>query len=157
MLGDNPGLPDLFFQFCWNHGCCNIGIYIQVSAVPCLVPQSCATLCNLLDCSPPGSSVHGDCPGKNTGVGCHALLQEIVPTQGLNPGLPQCRPILYHLSHQGSQWMAGCYFQGKYYLPYYINVNFFNMPPRSSLICKTAGENQREDRFCWSESKNKKL
>ena len=40
--------------------------------------------------------------GKNTGVGCHFLLQRIFPTQGLNPGLPQCRQILYHLSHQGS-------------------------------------------------------
>ena len=37
--------------------------------------------------SPPGSSVHGDPPGKNTGVGCHALLQGIFPTQGLNPHL----------------------------------------------------------------------
>ena len=50
----------------------------------------------------PGSSVHGGSPGKNTGVGCHALLQGIFPTQGLNPGLPHCRQILYHLSHQGS-------------------------------------------------------
>ena len=41
----------------------------------CLVAQSCPTLCDTLDCSPPGSSVHGDSPGKNTGVGCHALLQ----------------------------------------------------------------------------------
>ena len=32
-----------------------------------------------------------DFPGKNTGVGCHFLLQEIFPTQGLNPGLPHCR------------------------------------------------------------------
>ena len=38
-------------------------------------------------------------PGKNTGVGCHFLLQEIFPTQGLNPGLPHCRQTLYHLSH----------------------------------------------------------
>ena len=38
-------------------------------------------------CSPPGSSVHGDSPGKNTGVGCHVLLQGIFPTQGLNPHL----------------------------------------------------------------------
>ena len=36
--------------------------------------QSCLTLCNVMNCSPPGSSVHGDYPGKNTGVGCHALL-----------------------------------------------------------------------------------
>ena len=43
-----------------------------------------------------------DSPGKNTGVGHHALLPGIFPTQGLNPGLPQCRQILYHLNYQGS-------------------------------------------------------
>ena len=43
-----------------------------------------------------------DSPGKNTGVGCHFLLQEIFPTQGSNLGLPHCRQILYCLSHQGS-------------------------------------------------------
>ena len=37
--------------------------------------------------------------GKNIGVGCHSLLQEIFPTQGSNPGLPHCRQTLYHLSH----------------------------------------------------------
>ena len=58
-----------------------------------------------MDHSPPGSSVHGDSPGKNTGVGCHALLQGIFPIQGLNPVLPHCRRILYRLSHQGSPWM----------------------------------------------------
>ena len=68
--------------------------------VLCLVAQSCPTLCNPMDCSPPGSSVHGDSPGKNTGVGCHALLQGIFPTQGSIPGLLHCRWILYHLSHQ---------------------------------------------------------
>ena len=41
-----------------------------------------------MDCSPPGSSVYGDSPGKNTGVGCHALLQGIFPTQGSNPRSP---------------------------------------------------------------------
>ena len=41
-------------------------------------------------------------PGKNTGVGCHSLLQGIFPTQESNPGLPHCRQILHHLSHQGS-------------------------------------------------------
>ena len=70
--------------------------------VLCLVTQWCPTLCDPMDCSPPGSSVHGDLPGKNTGVGCHALLQGIFPTQRSNPGLPHCRLILYHLSHQGS-------------------------------------------------------
>ena len=55
-----------------------------------------------MDCSLRGSSVHGDSPGKNTGVGCLSLLQGIFPTQGLNPGLQHCRQILYCLSHQGS-------------------------------------------------------
>ena len=63
-----------------------------------LVTQLCQTLCDSMDCSLPGSSVHGDYPGKNTGVGCLALLQGIFPTQGLNPALPHCRWILYHLS-----------------------------------------------------------
>ena len=60
-------------------------------AVLCLVTQSCPNLCDPMDCSPPGSSVHVDSPGKNTGVGCHALLPGIFPTQGLNPGLLYCR------------------------------------------------------------------
>ena len=55
------------------------------------------------DYSPPGFSVHGHSPGKNTGVGCHLLLQGIFPTQGSNPGLLHCRWILYHLNHQESQ------------------------------------------------------
>ena len=65
-----------------------------------LVTQLCPALCDPIDCSPPGSFVHGDSPSKNTGVGCHALLQVIFPTQGLNPGLLHCRQILYYLSHQ---------------------------------------------------------
>ena len=43
-----------------------------------------------------------DSPDKGTGVGSHALLQRIFPTQGSDSGLPPCRWILYHLSHQGS-------------------------------------------------------
>ena len=49
-------------------------------------------------------------PGQNTGVGSLSLLQGIFPTQGLNPGLPHCRQILYQLSHKGSprtlEWVA---------------------------------------------------
>ena len=54
----------------------------------CLVTQLCLTLCNPMDCSLPGSSVHGDSPGKNTGVGCHSPLQGIFPTQGTKPQSP---------------------------------------------------------------------
>ena len=75
-----------------------------------VLAQSHLTLCDPMDCSPPGSSVHGDSSGKNTGVGCHNLLQGIFPTQGSNPGLPYCQQILYHLSPLGSprilEWVA---------------------------------------------------
>ena len=70
--------------------------------VLCLVAQSCPILCNPTECSLSGSPVHGGSPGKNTGVGCHALCQGIFPAQGLNPGLLHCRRILYPLRHQGS-------------------------------------------------------
>ena len=47
-------------------------------------------------------------PGQNTGVGSLFLL--LLPTQGLNPGLPHCRQILYQMNHQGSarilEWVA---------------------------------------------------
>ena len=85
-------------------------------AVLCLVTLSSLTLCDPMDCSLPGSSVRGDSPGKNTGVGCHALLQEIFPTRGSNPGLPHSRQILYCLSHQGSprvlEWVAYSFSRG---------------------------------------------
>ena len=55
-----------------------------------------------MDCSLPGFSVHADSPGKNTGVGCPALLQGIFPTQKSNPGLLHCRWILYCVNHQRS-------------------------------------------------------
>ena len=84
------------------------------SEVKVLVGQSCPTLCDPMDCSPPGSSVHGilqarvlECvaisfsrgsswPRGGTGVGCHFLLQGIFLTQGWNPGLLHYRQNLYH-------------------------------------------------------------
>ena len=48
----------------------------------CHVAQLCPTLWNSMDCSPPGSSVHSDFPGKNTAVCSHALLLGIFPSQG---------------------------------------------------------------------------
>ena len=96
--------------FSYNDLSLSLWVCECVCTVLCLVTQSCPTLCEPVDCSLPGSSVHSDSPGKNTGLGCHALLQGIFPTQGSNPGLPHCRWILYHLSHQGSprilEWVA---------------------------------------------------
>ena len=53
----------------------------------CSMASSCLTLCDPVDCSPPGSSIHGDFPHKNTRMGSHALLQGIFLTQGSNPNL----------------------------------------------------------------------
>ena len=59
-----------------------------------------------MDCSLPGSSVHGDSSGKKTGVGCRVLLQGIFLTQGLKPSMSHIsclgRQILYHWHHLGS-------------------------------------------------------
>ena len=97
MLGENSKKYIWFnhFSFLRQHDC----------AVLCLVSQLCLTLCDLMDGSLPGSSVPflpGDSLGKKPGVGCHALLQGIFPTQELNPGLLHCRRILYQLNSQGS-------------------------------------------------------
>ena len=70
-----------------------------------LVVQSCLTLRNPMDCSPPGSSVHGILQARILAwVVLNSLLQGIFSTQGSNPGLQHCRQVLYHLSHQGSPY-----------------------------------------------------
>ena len=74
---------------------------------PSEVAQSCLTLCDPMDCSLPCFSVHGIFPGKNTGVGCHFLLQWIFLTQGSNPGLLHCRQTLYPLSQSVSPVALG--------------------------------------------------
>ena len=60
---------------------------ISLSLCCAVLTRSCLTLCNSLECSLAGCSFHKDSLSKNTGVGCHFLLQEIFPSQGLNPGL----------------------------------------------------------------------
>ena len=62
-----------------------------------LVAQVCPILCDPRACVPPGSFVHGDSPGKNTGVGNHSLLQGMFSILGSNPGGLHCRLIFYCL------------------------------------------------------------
>ena len=77
--------------------CKAIVLQLRINACMCAKSlQSCLTLCDPVDCGLPVSSVRGDSPGKNTGVGCRALLQGIFPTQGSH------QPLL-HLLH----WQAG--------------------------------------------------
>ena len=69
--------------------------------------------CDPMDCSPPGSSGHGILQAKTTGVGCHALLQGIFSTPGLDPRIrPTClgRWIL-PLSHLGSPGQENSVYQ----------------------------------------------
>ena len=61
--------------------------YVAFSKSGCMCAkslQSCLTFCNPMNCSLPNSSVCGDSPGKNTAVGCHALLQDL-PDPGIEP------------------------------------------------------------------------
>ena len=72
--------------------------------------------CDPMDHSPPSSSVCGDPPGKNTGVGCHALPSSRGQTRDQTLGLPHCRQIFYCLSHQGSprilEWVSHPFSRG---------------------------------------------
>ena len=74
------------------------------------VAQSCPALCIPVDCSPPGSSVHGILQARALEWVAIPFSRGIFLTQGSNPGLPHCRQILHQLSHQGSprilEWVA---------------------------------------------------
>ena len=82
--------------------CFHSHIPFSASDTPVLnkVTQSCPTLCDPMGCSPPGSSVHGDSPGKITRGGCHALLQGIFLTQE-DPASPIKDPCGY----SGPTWI----------------------------------------------------
>ena len=85
--------PSLFFTYL----CLPSTLFCTCMRSVCyeLVAQSCQTLCDpRLLC--PWNSL-----SKNTRVGSHSLLQETFPVQGLNPGLQDCRQILYHPSQPG--------------------------------------------------------
>ena len=62
--------------------------------------ESCSVVSDSLQ--PQGLQSPWNSPGQNTGVGSLYLLQDIFPTQELNPGLPHCRHILHQLSYKGS-------------------------------------------------------
>ena len=113
--------PSSLWSFVWQDQPTSIGS----SAVLCLIAQSCLTVCDSTYYSPPGSSVHRDSPGKNTGVSCQALLQGIFPTQEFNQGLLPCRWILYQLSYLGAKYGL---------LPSYRD---WEMPALSPLIFQT--------------------
>ena len=110
MLESSTMLNSLWICLLWN-------IHIQIKFLkkspPCDRHNNAAPLNESESGSVVSDSLwlHGlNSLGQNTGVGSLSLLQGIFPTQGLNPGLPPCRWILYQLSHQGSprilEWVA---------------------------------------------------
>ena len=67
-----------------------------------------------------------DFPGNSPGVDCHLLLQGIFPTQGLNPGLPHCRQMLYRLSHHQNDLKSVSF--GNHYVYIYSVYSFATCP-----------------------------
>ena len=69
---------------------------IQKYSVLRLVTQLCPTLCDSMDFIPAGFCVHGNYPGKDTGVGCHAQgMARDLPNPGIKPRSPACRQIYF--------------------------------------------------------------
>ena len=91
-----------------------MGLLISYIFRPCLENESHPVVSDSL--WPHGLYSPWNSPGQNTGVGSLSLFQGIFPTQGLNPGLPHCRQILYQLSHQGNprilEWVAYLFSSG---------------------------------------------
>ena len=87
----------------WFHFCKNVSVNVSAcSSIPKDIHGMVVAVlhvwlfCDPMDCSPPGSSVHGDFPGENPGSARHFLLQGIFPTLESNPGLLHFRRIPYH-------------------------------------------------------------
>ena len=100
-------------------------------------------------------------PGQNTGVHSLSLLQGIFPTQGLNPGLLQCRQILYQLSHQRSsrilEWVASFLSRGSSWPRNWTGVfciagRFFpaNLPGKPFLEGKRGPNEAKVQGIEWS-------
>ena len=95
--------------------CVCLCVCVCVCLCVCAQLRSHVQLCNPMDRSPPGSYVHGDSPGKNTGVGCHFL------TQGSNP-------CLLYLLHWQANSLPLCHMGSPFtYLP----LGKFRSKPRS--------------------------
>ena len=102
-------MPHLFFFFFFTYFCClglhhaelaPIGSVHRELGLRKYESESHSAMSDSL--RPQGLYSPWNSPGQNTGVGSFSLLQGISPTQGLNPGLPYYRWILYRLSHKGS-------------------------------------------------------
>ena len=101
-----PPLGEIVFHenSSWCQKCCRA----------CLVAQACPTLSDPMDCSLPGSSVHGILQARILEWVASLFSRGLFPTQGSNPGVLPCRWILYYPSHQGSLKRLGTTAIGKW-------------------------------------------
>ena len=128
----------------------------------CLAAQSCLPLCDPMDCSRPGSSIHGNSPGKNTGVDCHSLLQGVFPTQGSNPRLSrllhwQVGP--WPLTPPGKPIFAACYFilfqpasgtKTQHFKSLISDYSYFPLEMFSNSVLGRRGRNTDRAALPWS-------
>ena len=105
--------------------------------------QSYLTLCDPMDCILPGSSIHGDFLGKNTGVGCCFLLQGIFKTQGLNPHL-------LHLLHWQVDYLSLCHIRKPMYTLVYIKQIAYK-----NLLYSTGNSTQYSVMVCMRKESEK--
>ena len=135
----------------WNTGQLLRPLKVQ-SRAPVKVTQSCLTS------QPHGLHSPWNSPGQNIGVHSLLLLQGILPTQGLNPGLPHCRQILYQLSHKGSprilEWVAYPSSSGSSWPRNHTGVSCMQlwMSSRSSRLAVSKLETQKSQ---WHKFKSK--
>ena len=91
--------------------------------VKVLAPQSCPTLFDPMDCSPPGSSIYGVLQARILEWVAIPFSRGFLLTQGLNPSLPHCQQILYHVSHQGNLGL-GCLNAKKIFYSFFCVLSF---------------------------------
>ena len=85
---------------CVSLSCCICSVSFPVITLVCvLVAKSCPTFLDPMDCSPPGSFVHGILQAR---ILEWVAIPGDLPDPEIDPGFLHCRQILYHLSHQGS-------------------------------------------------------
>ena len=98
-------------------------------------------LCDPIDYSP------WNFPGQNSGVGSLSLLHGIFPTQGLNPGAPHCRQVLYQLSHKGSprilEWAVYPFSSGPSWLRNRTGVSYIEGDSLPTILLETNRSNKQ--------------
>ena len=98
-------IPGNFWPL-FTHHCHQPKLHQNACVCHAKVLHSCLTLYDPINCSLAGTSIHGDSPGKNTAVGCHALFQGIFPTRGLNLGLVLKNPAAGGFFTTTTTWEA---------------------------------------------------